>query len=265
MTLLGKHGFSDAAARSFIDKWCDALVFHRSNGFLEFLIPANARKLHQALGADEELNMARLISMTLHGFRGGDPGHSDEDLICKYIHRHVNVDRTTDKVLRLRSAADPAVGPAAEWVQPSGHATPAELADMLDTVMKWHTGGNEKGIDRIWLTALGPHPTSGMQRVQVNGLQLKTGKHNRKVTAGILDSQRRWTTMERIDDNTIAGILVKAERGLAAVVLALHRAFPRVTFMLGEFASTAPNHSMTLWSRSVTPILTRLRHFPFGN
>lgn len=107
---------------------------------------------------------------------------------------------------------------------------------MLDTVMTWRagSGGSEQGIDRIWLTALGPHPTSGAQRVQIDGLQLKICKHFRKVTAGILDAQRRWTSTARIDDNTIAGILVKAERGLAAVVPALHCAFPHVTFVLGE-------------------------------
>lgn len=280
VTLLGKHGIVDGAASSLIDKWCDALVFHRSGGFLEFLIPANARELHQALGADDELNMARVLSMTLHGFHGGDPGHSNEDLICKYIHRHVGVGGSTDNVLRLRppagagaapgavpdtvpgagAAAAPAPGaaadPAAEWVQPSGDVTPAVLADMLSTVMKWRTGGIEKGIDRIWLTNLGPHPTSGQQRVQIDGLQLKTGKHDRKVTAGILASQRRCDSMARIDDNTIAGILVKAERGLAAVLPALHCAFPDVTFVLGEIRiySTKPLDEAAASFRSANPL-----------
>jgi hypothetical protein len=226
--LLRDHGID---ANSFIDKWCDALFFHRSDSCLEFLIPASARKLHEAISSNEELSMARVLSTILNGFHGGDPGHSNEDLICRYIHRSANVKFTTGNVLQLGSATTP----GATWAEPSGASNTAVLdKTTLNTLMKWRFDGSEKGVDRIWLTDCGPHPTSGRRRVQIDGLQLKTGKRDRKITAGVLESQRRLT-MVNIDDNTIAGILVKAERGFAALVQALHRAFPEVTFALGDF------------------------------
>ena len=228
-TMLRSFGMSDGEAGAALDHWCENLVFYRTGAMLEFLVPRNARRVEERVRSTLNLRRARVLTLAIHGFNGGDPGHSNEALICEFIHHHVNVSRSTADVLLLDDAR-------AELTRNIGPAIPVvNIVDILDMVMPWRVSGRETGIDRIWLTDEGLHPTTGRQRVTIDGLQLKTGNTAAKtpVIAGKLASQRKLKT-EKIDDRTFAGILVKAERGIRVLIPALHRCFPNVTFVLGE-------------------------------
>ena len=83
--------------------------------------------------------------------------------------------------------------------------------------MRWNIEGTEIGIDRIWFEV-----TGGV--LYVSGAQIKSGKDAKHITAGVLETQRRKPTL-RVDDTTIAGILVKAERGFEALLSHLAQVF----------------------------------------
>jgi hypothetical protein len=127
--------------------------------------------------------------MTIHGFDRGDLGKSNEQHLCTYVHNHVGVTRSMVDVLRLDGAS-------AAWLQRAqpGGLEPAidvvSLDDILGVVMLWRVQGSETGIDRIWLTAEGLHPTTQRRQVTVDGLQLTTGSSGAKMTAGVLSSRR---------------------------------------------------------------------------
>jgi hypothetical protein len=67
----------------------------------------------------------------------------------------------------------------------------------------------------------------------MSGLQLKTGKTACNMKPGVLDTQRGYRTPE-IEDNTVAGILVKTERGFAKLLPALHTCFPDIDWFIGS-------------------------------
>jgi hypothetical protein len=109
--------------------------------------------------------------------------------------------------------------------------------------MPWKVGSSETaGLDRTWLVkrrddaagaAAGGAGSAGRAVVEVHGLQIKTGRANKRMTAGVLATQRSLSTRS-VDDTTIAGVLVKAERGLSKLVLALRKCFGDVDFTLGR-------------------------------
>lgn len=70
--------------------------------------------------------------------------------------------------------------------------------------------------------------------VRLDFLQLKTGKQYATdgFLKGTLATERALPTV-RVSTDAFAGILVKAERGLATLLPALHACFPRVTWALG--------------------------------
>jgi len=171
---------SAARAVSAIDAWCDKMAFYRHDGMLEMLVPATLREFKQRVDAAEHLQAAWLLALTIHGFCGGDPGHSNEAFICAHIHCAVDVGRSISSTLVLDGAS-------AMWehagaaVAGTGVTTApvTALEEVIGCVMKWRAGGLESGIDWVWLVDRGVHPTSGRRRAQVCGLRLKTGTGER--------------------------------------------------------------------------------------
>lgn len=223
LEVLMTRGRSAAEAVNAIDQWRDEGALYECNGMLEVLVPATARQVHEMIAASNDLTAARVLAWTVHGFRGGGPGHSNENFLCLYVHSHVNVSRTTKRTLILDGTATTSDGDTAP--------APVHLDELLDCVMKWRCRGSETGIDRVWF--VDDAAAAGTRRIVVNGLQMKTGKASRVMTVGVLATQRGMPTA-RIDDNTIAGVLVKAERGFAKLATALRGCFPTVTWSLGQ-------------------------------
>ena len=63
----------------------------------------------------------------------------------------------------------------------------------------------------------------------VFGVQIKLGEVGNTITRGVLDTQRRnIETNKFVNDMTIAGIIAKAERGMANALALLRAAFPHV-------------------------------------
>lgn len=99
-------GASDAEACAALDGWCDQGAFYRTGVELQVLVPATLRRVNAALRTRDDLTAARELALTLHGFRGGTPGHSSEALICKFIHTNprVGAGRNETRVLKLDQA-----------------------------------------------------------------------------------------------------------------------------------------------------------------
>jgi hypothetical protein len=74
---------------------------------------------------------------------------------------------------------------------------------------------------------------AGRAGVEVYGLQIKSGRGDKHMTAGVLATELSRAT-RGVTDTTIAGVLVKAERGLSKLVLALRTCFVDVDFTLGR-------------------------------
>lgn len=110
-------------------------------------------------------------------------------------------------------------------------AVDAHLGCMFPWRVSGGSNSSESDIDRVLLQQL-PGASGGV-RVQVCALQLKTARMTSALKAGAVAIQRARDT-RNIDDTTIAGILVKAERGLAKLLPALHACFPRTEFVLGD-------------------------------
>ena len=105
----------------------------------------------------------------------------------------------------------------------------SNITELTDVLYKWQGElGHEKGIDRLWLVDKG-------DRIMVYGLQLKTGTPKLKMTCGKIVTQRSKTKCSDVDDTTIAGVLVKAERGFVDILLGLRAAFPGKVFELEAF------------------------------
>jgi hypothetical protein len=111
-----------------------------------------------------------------------------------------------------------------------GSRAAVELEDIVGVVFPWRAGGREVGVDRLLLTA---RPTSGGVEFVVTTLQLKTGAAHAKLTAGVVATARRKDN-GNVDDSTLAGILVKMERGIAELVGWLCACFPYARFVVGE-------------------------------
>ncbi len=226
-------GTTVTRAALHIVQWCDAGAFYRHDLFLEVLIPSVLHDFVAKIAESRDLNRLRVLLVTMHGFEGGSVGRSNKSLVCKYIHEHpdVNVARSEERVLSLGGSSASLDG------------TPASLDELLDCVMPWKVGSSETaGLDRIWLVkrrddaagaAAGGAGSAGRAVVEVCGLQIKTGRANKRMTAGMLATQRLLST-QSVDDTTIAGVLVNAERGLSKLVLALRTCFVDVDFTLGR-------------------------------
>lgn len=82
--------------------------------------------------------------------------------------------------------------------------------EVCDSIFEWTVDGKETGIDRIRFE----FDTSETQSIVIiHGIQVKTGKDSSPYTSGLFATQRRHLRCARVDDTTVAGILVKAERG----------------------------------------------------
>jgi hypothetical protein len=203
---------------------------------LEILVPATLRRLYKDLGHADGLRKLLILGLTLRGFPGGDPGHSNEDFLCSYLHKHplVNMERNMDTETLVLSKDG-----KVEWEIPANKSLglpltrrPAPLDEIVGCITRWRVEGCEKGIDRIFIHDVGTN-RNGKRRLKIELVQLKSGRRDISFTPGRLKSQRE-KPMDKVEDSTIAGVLVKAERGLAYIMPALHAAFPEVAWCLGK-------------------------------
>ena len=195
------------------------MLFHKgADGSIGFLVPATARRLDDLVRSNEELTLAYVLSTTLYGVEGGTAGHSNENLICNYIHTAVNVGHSSNSLVVFKNSKAMLDDSECE-----------DFDKLTDTLYRWQGPlGHKKGVDRLWLVDDG-------DRVLVHGLQLKIGKLKQKMTCGKINSQRSKARFSDLDDTTIAGVLVKAERGFKDIMLGLRAVFPMKKFELGKF------------------------------
>jgi hypothetical protein len=151
---------------------------------------------------------------------GGNPGKASEALRCDFVHLAVGVPANAGQGALVLAAG------SASWEgERDGLPDVGNGVLPCDVLMKWRHAGREVGIDRIWLSPAGAAAGGGFT---VSGLQLTTGKDagSGAMTPGVLATQRSKPTCDRVDGNTVAGMLVRAERGFRDLLPALRAAFP---------------------------------------
>lgn len=214
---------SDARARQKIEGWIDASFFIVIGEQLEFLFPNLGRQLDETINLSEDYSLARILSLTLNGLKGGCMGASNESFICKYLPEYLDPLASKQAEDTLEFLGDGTVA----WEGDSeSEARINDVNDIIGLLCKWKVKGHETGIDRFWMIKTSEQPLT----VDVNSMQLKTGRKDMKTTPGVLATQRAYERVSDMDDTCIAGLLSKAERGFSELMPALRRAFPAVIF-----------------------------------
>jgi hypothetical protein len=143
-TCLGSSA-TDAALE--VVRWCDAGAFYCDAMSLEVLIPSVLDDFVAKIAARKDLERLRVLLLTMHGFEGGSAGHSNENLVCKYIHEHpdVSVAKSEARVLSFRVVKEEPVlslrGSSASTAKSKERMlsflgdTPVSLDDLLGCVM----------------------------------------------------------------------------------------------------------------------------------
>src|SRR5690606_16596162 len=80
-----------------LGQWCDDMIFVRDRHKVDFVCPAIADEFRASLTLQEDLCCATVLYLTHTGFQKSTPGHSNEWLICKYLHKFFNLEPYNDK------------------------------------------------------------------------------------------------------------------------------------------------------------------------
>lgn len=220
------------------------------------------RRFHELLAGSAAAKTAQLLLSVLHGFHRGATEHVKSSILA---HMHtlpsIAAARSSSAVLVLDSGqayweealptADahvPAAGgagtsaiaeeTAAASTSPSSSSSeaasrPCAVAfdDIADCVLAVRVAGSDAGFDCIHIRLLSGRP-AGEVHARVAGLQLQLGRVVEHMKEGCVSTQRRLST-GALDCDSIAGALVRAERGLADLLPALRECYPGVTFTVG--------------------------------
>lgn len=227
----GGAGASSLEALLLVNGWLDSGIFYlNERGSVEALVPAMLSDLQARIDVTETLRRARVLVQTLQGFDGGSAGHSNESLLCEGAGTAMGLRHAGGNGGLLLLAANAGGGGFSARLGGDGAPCLLTIDDALGMLLRWRIGGHETGIDRLWLVR---DARSGI--IQVGLLQIKTGALRARLTAGRLETQRAHTKVSSVDDRTVAGILVKAERGIGELLPALASAFPKESFALDQF------------------------------
>jgi Cdc6-like AAA superfamily ATPase len=233
-SLLQADGICDPPSiEDCIETWCDQLILHQDGSQIEFLIPDMGKYLQQRMTEYDELDKARVLCQTLWGYDGGDPGKSNEMLLRKYLGRLPQVSlpcadfsvripgprkkNSSPKKFKLYYAAD-------------NEEIIHSIDSLTNTLFEWK---GETGLDALWLrfdykdeiseSEEEPEETSeDVPTLFIGGVQVKTGRLDSQFSDGRLNAERRKRTCSQMNATTLAGIIAKAERGLAKFVHRLY-------------------------------------------
>lgn len=196
-----------------LNHWVDTMIFYCDNSKIEFLTPQIADIVKEFLSNNHIYELIHVFNRTRHGFHGGSPGHSNEELLSLIAPAVLKLEGYMEpqrEIAFIKSDTD-------VRLYLDGNHFGEDICGLCNRLLRWNIEGIEIGIDRIWFEF-----TGGV--LYVSGAQIKSGKDTKQITAGVLETQRRKPT-QRVDDTTIAGILVKAERGFDALLSHLAQVF----------------------------------------
>jgi hypothetical protein len=207
---------------SKIYEWSDkSILFMDEVNNVQFLFPEQGRRLYAHIHQVECILKAFVLSLTLHDFDGGTPGHSNE-FIVDFLSRYYDDLPLCREVLVIKNNSI-----YFEDEKDKEKTRPIEDVDViLGKILKWRVDGHEQGVDRIILTQ-----SESNREIFIQGIQMKSGQLKLKITEGNLETQRtQGRTGKKINDGTINGMLVKGELGFQHLLAGLTKTFPTCSF-----------------------------------
>jgi hypothetical protein len=157
---------------------------------VQFLFPEQGRLLYAHIHQVEYVQKAFVLSMTLHGFDGGTPGHSNE-LLVDFLSPYYDDLPSHREVLVIKNNSiffeDPKDKGKIQNIE--------DVAVILNKILKWRVDGYEQGIDRIIFTQSEPSGVIYIQGIQMKSgqLKLKLRKENWKAKELKLGKERKLT------------------------------------------------------------------------
>ena len=217
------ESMTDFATIDKWDEWIDGMLFYCDGTSISYLTEMVREMVGKILSSKEDVKMANVFRQQRVGFVGDSSGHSSEEFLCQYMASELfSLRPNCDTLKMVYSNTSPLT-----WTNiKTGQVVTSEngIAGLLNLCcgcfIKWNVYGHETGLDRIWLDF---HPPS---TICISGMQLKTGKDNHSVTAGVIETQRAYEHASWCNDTTIAGIMSKCERGLKVIITALETVYP---------------------------------------
>ena len=165
-----------------------------------------------------------ILLQTLYGYTHTENISSD-DIACAYLGGHYDLGCMSSKYHDRILVLD---GPAPALPAHGQPDTILGVDELCNKLMRWQSGDM---TGRFWLYRDDVQPNI----LIINLVQVKTGRRTMSYTTGCLVSQRAAAYQE-IDEMTIAGVVVRAERDFVTVIQGLSRAFSGHTFKLGTFS-----------------------------
>jgi hypothetical protein len=200
----------------------DSLVLCMGD-IVQLLVPQDLCLIHDYLHRDVAAVCQLGMRVTLKGWEGyGSAGAAAEPYVFYYIVRpllKVIYDFAAPYEIRVR-------GSRAILLQNQADVSLISVPAIYNVLIQV---SQDTGVDGVFLRPI--HESQG--DVGIHFLQVKLGAFGKTITEGNLTTQRNnlKKNASRVDDATIAGIIVKAERGMKAVYDYLKQLFPRVNFI----------------------------------
>ncbi len=221
---------STSVARQLYE-WVDCTILYMDAlKNVSFTFPEQLRRFRRQLNNANRYRQLFVLALAVQGFDGRSAGHSNE-FLGDYLHTlHGCATNNADNVLVLNAESGHASWQSERTAEPLRVTAVVELNEIFT---KWRSNGCEQGLDRVYLRF--EIDTDGSLKWFVYGVQFKSGMMKGIITDGNLATQRaNYAAHKKVDDATIAGILLTAELGFGRLIGALQKCFPGERFEVGD-------------------------------
>eukprot|EP00298_Acanthocystis_sp_HF-20_P015276 c21081_g1_i2.p1 GENE.c21081_g1_i2~~c21081_g1_i2.p1 ORF type:complete len:743 (+),score=35.22 c21081_g1_i2:22-2229(+) len=212
--------FSEKVPAVEVDYWCDRNILLKveDNMRVELLFPVHFCSIKTMIQKQIEKIPLQALLATVIGWESGSAGSDAQQLVClkcsnaifgkPFLHGKI----TTQQGIKYFE---------------SKNTLKTQLANCWDSLLKTSfTIASDCGVDVVSIAANG----------EVHCAQIKLGKLDNSITTGVINRQRKnFKKKAKIDDSTIAGIIVKGERGFSDVLTILRTTFTNITFRASSF------------------------------
>lgn len=188
-----------------MDRFIDELLLYNDGNSVDFLFNSLKEEFRSYLVNKELLNEAHIFHLQRKGFIGGSTSHSNENFLSRFLPKRFGLESSQHSLeFKLKDSKLFCQFVSLTTIEIYKEICSLELLEIECSykLMKWSVQGCENSIDRIWFVTVNGS-------IQLNALQIKTGKDNAKITCGKIESQRNKTKATQCDDSTIAGIISK--------------------------------------------------------
>lgn len=221
---------------SQLDEWEDSSLIFRNDvtGNVELLIPLFFLYIYEDLHRDAQAICSLGLRVTINGWKGhGSPGAAAEPMVChhvvqsKWSVKNVYNIENQQSIVITNSVPSLKVNDTVRFL--SDCSLQKDLCKRIIIVNK------DTGIDGFEIDF--EVDEDGICKFHIRVFQIKLGEKKMNITPGSLETQRKnlMERQQKIDDGTIAGIIVKGEKGIRNIFGLLKATWPAINFIVSEF------------------------------